>query len=1232
MEGAPEANGLKARRLIITEMVLENFKSYAGEQRVGPFHKCFSSVVGPNGSGKSNVIDAMLFVFGKKAKQLRLSKVSELIHNSTNHRNLDTAKVSVYFQEIIDLDDEAFEVVPGTDFVVSRTAHRNNTSNYYVDGRKSSFGEVTDMLKGKGIDLDNNRFLILQGEVEQISMMKPVAQGPHDTGLLEYLEDIIGTDQYKPQLEEGAKKLEELSEARQSVVNRVKAAEKERDGLEGAKAVAEAYLSKERECTITQSTIFQIFVRDGQRNIDKIQSNLVELEAKLKHEQEKFQTYGQDLKDAEKKYETERKEHGKIQKELDAANERFKEYERKDVKLREDIKHLQAKQKKLADKRAKDAAKSQVLKEEAAALGEQAPKLAAKALELTKQLQKEEEELARMCEGIKGEVEGLRAELSQIRTQQAPWEAKAAEVNGRASVAAAERDLLLKKQGDAEKRLKDAEEGLKAATSAADAKEADIKKMEEAVVKHRREAEAARKEAAAAGAEAERLAGELREVRGAVTQRRAERSAQSSQSAIIQALMAARKDIPGIRGRLGDLGAIDGKYDVAVSTAAPALDYVVVADTASAQKCVELLRSRKLGVATFLILDKQAHLAAKCAQAGAPPPEGVPRMFDLVKCSDEALRPAFFYALGDTVVAGDLDQASRIAYGRDKRWARVVTLQGEIINDSGTMTGGGGKACGGRMCLGSGAPKPLDTAAAAAELAAAEKQEGASLKALSEARQRAERAAATAAAAEKALAGLETGIPKARMEAAAQRAKADDLAARLGSLRAATQVASEDAAAIKQLEADIKSAQRNLEPINKKLAPLQAKAAALEQRIEDAGGPPLKKQRQKVSQLQQDIAAAEEESAKKKVGAATAAKQLEKLAKEAAKTEADAAKAETDLEARKQEHKELDDQALDVLQAAKSTEALLAEKGESLAAIRTEFERKQKEVNIIKVAEVNISNAIKDQRDSAATEKSLQKQWMRKMSEAQKKLSQGEGEAPAPLTPEELDDLDPKELEYRVTMLEEELGRMSPDLSVIEEWKRKDADYASRLKDLEAATAARNQVRETHEALRKRRLDEFMAGFNAISLKLKEMYQMITLGGDAELELVDSLDPFSEGIVFSVRPPKKSWKNIANLSGGEKTLSSLSLVFALHHYKPTPLYVMDEIDAALDFKNVSIVAHYIKERTKNAQFVIISLRNNMFELADRLVGIYKTDNATKSVTINPGAFAVRAAPASVAAN
>jgi structural maintenance of chromosome 4 len=144
-----------------------------------------------------------------------------------------------------------------------------------------------------------------------------------------------------------------------------------------------------------------------------------------------------------------------------------------------------------------------------------------------------------------------------------------------------------------------------------------------------------------------------------------------------------------------------------------------------------------------------------------------------------------------------------------------------------------------------------------------------------------------------------------------------------------------------------------------------------------------------------------------------------------------------------------------------------------------------------------------------------------------------------------------------------------------------------------------------------------MEGFNIISAKLKEMYQLITNGGDAELELLDSIDPFSEGVIFSVRPFKKSWKQISNLSGGERTLSSLSLIFALHHYKPSPLYVLDEIDAALDFKNVSIIANYIKEQTKNSQFIIISLRNHMFELANKLVGIYKTHDITKCLIFNP---------------
>jgi structural maintenance of chromosome 4 len=108
-----------------------------------------------------------------------------------------------------------------------------------------------------------------------------------------------------------------------------------------------------------------------------------------------------------------------------------------------------------------------------------------------------------------------------------------------------------------------------------------------------------------------------------------------------------------------------------------------------------------------------------------------------------------------------------------------------------------------------------------------------------------------------------------------------------------------------------------------------------------------------------------------------------------------------------------------------------------------------------------------------------------------------------------------------------------------------------------------------------------MNGFKFISQKVKEMYRLITNGGDAELEIKDTLDPFAEGVLFQVRPFKKAWKHMSKLSGGEKTLSSLSLIFAFHLFKPSSMYSMDEIDAALDYKNVAIVGKYIREKAKN---------------------------------------------------
>ncbi|RZB57976.1 Histone-lysine N-methyltransferase TRX1 isoform F, partial [Glycine soja] len=139
-------------------------------------------------SHNTEVYSTMLY---SDEMEMRLNKVSELIHNSTNHQNLDSAGVSVHFQEIVDLDDGTYEAVARSDFVITRVAFRDNSSKYYINDRTSNFTEVTKKLKGKGVDLDNNRFLILQGEVEQISLMKPKAQGPHDE---------VETEKYRSEL------------------------------------------------------------------------------------------------------------------------------------------------------------------------------------------------------------------------------------------------------------------------------------------------------------------------------------------------------------------------------------------------------------------------------------------------------------------------------------------------------------------------------------------------------------------------------------------------------------------------------------------------------------------------------------------------------------------------------------------------------------------------------------------------------------------------------------------------------------------------------------------------------------------------------------------------------------------------------------------------------------------------------------------------------------------------
>lgn len=410
------------------------------------------------------MIDAMLFVFGKRAKKLRLNKVSELIHKSDAVADdpPQYARVSVYFQEIVDTGDgdNDFEVIPNTETVVTRMAKKDNSSVYKLDGKTSSFKEIAKYLNSKGIDLDNNRFLILQGEVEMISMMAPKGKTENDEGLLEYLEDIIGSSKFVEATNEAAEKVDSLTEVRQEKLNRVKAVEKEKDNLEGAKQEAEALLAKEREIRRKQSILYQIHAMKAQKEFNR-------LEEKKQGVSEKLSAQREELTEAEKRIgeidgglAEQRKDYNSTFEELKRTKEEFTAYERKDIKLREEISHEKTQKKKLEDKIKAETKKETTATNKMEKANERIPLLESEIEELKEKKTEENAKLDEIEEETSAVTQEIRRDLEAKTQELAPVKQERSILQAALDTAETELKILEDASNRAKERLVSAEEEL----------------------------------------------------------------------------------------------------------------------------------------------------------------------------------------------------------------------------------------------------------------------------------------------------------------------------------------------------------------------------------------------------------------------------------------------------------------------------------------------------------------------------------------------------------------------------------------------------------------------------------------------------------------------------------------------------------------------------------------------------------------------------------------------------
>nr|XP_006637669.1 PREDICTED: structural maintenance of chromosomes protein 4 isoform X1 [Lepisosteus oculatus] len=1205
-----------APRLMITHIVNRNFKSYAGEQILGPFHKRFSCIIGPNGSGKSNVIDSMLFVFGYRAQKIRSKKLSVLIHNSDKHKDIQCCTVEVHFQKIIDKEGDDYEVIPDSKFCVSRTACKDNSSVYHINGKKATFKDVGILLRSHGIDLDHNRFLILQGEVEQIAMMKPKGQTEQDEGMLEYLEDIIGSWRLKEPIQILCRRVELLNEQRGEKLNRVKMVEKEKNALEGEKNCAIEFLKLENEIFKKKNHVCQYYIHELQKKVadketkkQKILEETKELNERNTKLAEEMKVKNKDLKEVEKKL-------AKITKYIEERKEKFTQLDLQDVEVREKLKHSKSKVKKLQKQLQKDKEKVEEFKNVPANSEKTILEATARKEEHEKQKVVEEEKLKKVMESLKQETQGLQQEKEEKEKELMELSKAVNETRSKMDVAQSEIDIYLSRHNTALTQLNKAKEALQTATETLKERKSAIKELEIKIPKC--EEELKRDEGdldKILKTEGETMK-VVKELRQKVEEAKSCLSSNRSRGKVLDALMQQKKSgkIPGILGRLGDLGAIDEKYDVAISSSCGSLDNILVDTIDTAQECVNFLKMQNIGVATFIGLDKMKVWERSMGKIQTP--ENIPRLFDMVKVKDEAVRPAFYFALRDTLVADNLEQATRLAFQKDKRW-RVVTLQGQIIEQSGTMTGGGGRVMKGRMGSSLGADISQE------EMEKMERKLKDKVQLAQSSQEKKVELEERVHRLRNHLREMKNTLEKYTASIKSLSEQEVHLKLQMKELEANVAAAAPDKNKQKQLEKNLEAFKRDYETAAAKAGKVEAEVKRLHNLIVDSISHKLKAQQDKLDKINKEIDECSSAITKAQVSIKTAGRNLKKSEDALARTEQEIVENDKAVEQLTEQLKKLEEEATVVMKESKEAEEALSEVQEQHKNVLQEIKAVQEEEHALQKESLNIKLNIEQIDSHIAEHQSKIKHWQKEISKITLHDIDGQpAEELHTLTQEELESTpNPDVIHNQIALIEAKCMEMKPNLGAIAEYKKKEELYLQRVAELDEITNQRDNFRRGYEDLRKQRLNEFMAGFNIITNKLKENYQMLTLGGDAELELVDSLDPFSEGIMFSVRPPKKSWKKIFNLSGGEKTLSSLALVFALHHFKPTPLYFMDEIDAALDFKNVSIVAFYIYEQTKNAQFIIISLRNNMFEIADRLIGIYKTHNTTKSVGINPKVIA-----------
>ena len=1164
----------------VKRLELSHFKSFGGTTTV-PLLPGFTVVSGPNGSGKSNILDALLFALGlASSKGMRAERLPDLVNHNQGNRGKAEASVTVTF----DISDEQQNT--STEWSVTRrlrvTKQDTYTSNYYINDEACTLTQLHAQLSQLRIYPEGYN-VVLQGDVTSIISMNAKERR-------EIIDELAGVANFDRKIIQAKDTLEEVRDR----IERCQIVEKEliiqREKLSSDRLKAEKYqrlradfAQKQQWETVLQWRHLQAQqqqiveqLQQGDRTIAELTTQLADSQLQIKTSTTQLDLLNQrvkalgeadllQLQSTLATFQAEQKQLHLRKQELEhAANNITVRISRKNEEVKSN-QHLF----------------SQIIKEQEGLETRAIAALRSAQLEAKIALEQSREsanaiayagdELVQQQTALSRQIEALLKTIEPQRTEQAKLNERHNQLNKQVS----EQTQLISNLEPQIAQKKDQLTNL----------EAELLTFTEKTELLLKTLAAGEQELQIQQQTQNRLILEQREKQRNLDQLEAQIQAVQAVQGTFATKVILQSGLSGVCGLVAQLGKVEPRYQLALETAAGGrLGQLVVEDDLVAAAAIELLKQKKAGRITFLPLNKIQSGRFSPTVALGYANGFVDYAINLLECESK-YQNIFAYVFGNTVVFATLE-AARGYLGQH----RIVTLDGELLETSGAMTGGMSNQ---RSSLHFG----IGEATESSEITQLKNR----LQDITQILERCTQVINTLLAKTKQQSQEITEMRQQRRE---KQIKCEQLSKEITNLsQQLAQTAVQNAQTTEQLV----KAQARLQVLEQELpqqeAILQQQKLALTelensqtnsqwleiQAVIKTNEQQLQAKEQELRQAEGKIKDLENQQSRLQVSIAASIARKEEYQQQEIETTAQIA--------------EIENQLLATSTQITQIKTSLSQVSQQLTAEKTQRDRTEQQLRAQHLAYSQLEWQQQKQQETQITKQ-------QQLLELKAKLQQAELPQPLPQVPIEID-LEQLQKELKVTA--KRLEAMEPvNMLALEEYDRTNTRLEELTQKLETLSAERTELLLRIENFTTLRQRAFKEAFDAVNENFQSIFAILS-EGDGYLQLDNIEEPFNSGLNLVAHPKGKPVQRLASMSGGEKSLTALSFIFALQRYRPSPFYAFDEVDMFLDGANVERLAKMIKQQANLAQFIVVSLRRPMIESAERTIGVTQARGAYTQV-------------------